>query len=92
MLVRTNGNLQVKCIPWLPFTPASAKSLDLVPISHAMSFPVVTLPERVPLRVLRGVLRTTRHNGFPVVQATAAGQVLSCLNFMDTAATCVLAL
>ena len=53
----------------------SGCSLDLVPISCAMASPVVTLPERVRIAVLRDILRSNRHNGFPIVRETAAGQV-----------------
>ena len=68
--------LQVKCVPWLPSEPTAKKALDLVPVHCAMSAPVVTLREEMRIEDMRQVLREARHNGFPVVRDTAAGQVL----------------
>ena len=63
-------------MPWLPSEPTAKKALDLVPVHCAMSAPVVTLREEMRIEDMRQVLRQTRHNGFPVVRDTAAGQVL----------------
>lgn len=71
---------QVKCVPWLPSEPTAKKALDLVPVHCAMSAPVVTLREEMRIEDMRQVLRQTRHNGFPVVRDTAAGQVLPALS------------
>ena len=60
--------LEIKCIPFLPKEPPSDVSLDLVEVRHVMASPVVTLEERMRLGELRDVLRSTRHNGFPVVR------------------------
>ncbi len=62
-------------MPWLPSEPTAKKALDLVPVHCAMSAPVVTLREEMRIEDMRQVLRQTRHNGFPVVRDTAAGQV-----------------
>lgn len=72
----------MKCVPWLPSEPTAKKALDLVPVHCAMSAPVVTLREEMRIEDMTRVLRETRHNGFPVVRDTAAGQVCpapSCL-------------
>ena len=34
-----HGLLEVKCVPWLPFAPASSRSLDLIPIQQASPKP-----------------------------------------------------
>lgn len=60
--------LEIKCIPFLPKTPPSDVSLDLVEVRHVMASPVVTLHEQMRLGELRDILRSTRHNGFPVVR------------------------
>jgi len=65
-------------VPWLPSVPTAKKSLDLVPVHCAMSAPVVMLREEMCIEDMRQILRRTRHNGFPVVRDTAAGQVRSC--------------
>ena len=70
-----HGLLEVKCIPWLPFSPESYKSLDLIPTLQAMTAPVVILAEKCKITELRDVLQTTSHNGFPVVRPTQIGQV-----------------
>lgn len=70
-----HGLLEVKCVPWLPASPVSYKSLDLVPVSQAMASPVTVLHEKVSYAEIRTVLRASDHNGFPVVHATAIGQV-----------------
>ena len=62
-------------MPWLPSEPTAKKALDLVPVHCAMSAPVVTLREEMRIEDMRQVLREARHNGFPVVRDTAAGQV-----------------
>ena len=69
--------MQVKCVPWLPSEPTAKKALDLVPVHAAMSAPVVTLREEMRIEDMRQILRHCRHNGFPVVRETAAGQVRS---------------
>lgn len=66
---------QVKCVPWLPSVPWAKRSLDLVPVRAAMAAPVVTLREQMRLDDVRQVLRDSRHNGFPVVRDSPAGQV-----------------
>ena len=76
---------QVKCVPWLPSEPTAKKALDLVPVHCAMSAPVVTLREEMRIEDMTQALRETRHNGFPVVRDTVAGQVrpapaLACLH------------
>lgn len=73
-----HGLLEVKCIPWLPSAPTAAMSLDLFPVARAMAAPVVSLPERVDLKVLRNILRDTNHNGFPIVRSTPVGRVSRC--------------
>jgi hypothetical protein len=65
---------QVKCVPWLPPEPSARRPLDLVPVRFAMAAPPVTLGERMRVEALRGILRDTRHSGFPVVRTTPAGQ------------------
>lgn len=70
-----HGLLDVKCVPFLPKTPHSAISLDLVEVRYVMHFPVVTLREQMRLGDVRDVLRRTRHNGFPVVRDTPEGGV-----------------
>ena len=70
-----HGLLEVKCVPWLPSVPISYKSLDLVPVTHAMAAPVVVLHEKVSYAEIRSALRGTEHNGFPIVHATPIGQV-----------------
>ena len=70
-----HGLLEVKCVPWLPPEPSARRALDLVPVRYAMASPAVTLHERMGVEALRGILRDTRHSGFPVVRATPAGQV-----------------
>ncbi|KAK9840815.1 hypothetical protein WJX81_006821 [Elliptochloris bilobata] len=70
-----HGLLEVKCVPWLPPEPSARRPLDLVPVRYAMAAPAVTLNERMAVEALRGILRDTRHSGFPVVRATPAGQV-----------------
>ena len=67
--------LQVKCVPWLPSMPWAKRSLDLVPVRAAMAAPAVTLREHMRLEDVRQVLRDSRHNGFPVVRDSPAGQV-----------------
>ena len=62
-------------MPWLPSEPTAKKALDLVPVHAAMSAPVVTLREEMRIEHMRQILRRCRHNGFPVVRETAAGQV-----------------
>ena len=62
-------------MPWLPSEPTAKKALDLVPVHAAMSAPVVTLREEMRIEDMRQILRRCRHNGFPVVRETAAGQV-----------------
>ncbi len=64
-------------MPWLPSEPTAKKALDLVPVHAAMSAPVVTLREEMRIEDMRQILRRCRHNGFPVVRETAAGQVRS---------------
>ena len=70
-----HGLLEVKCIPWLPFSPESHKSLDLIPIMQAMTYPVVMLSEKSKISELRQIVQNTKHNGFPVVKSTQFGQV-----------------
>lgn len=72
-----HGLLEVKCIPWLPDSPESHKSLDLVAVSQAMSSPVVTVSENAKVSDLRHILQETKHNGFPVVKSTEIGEVLT---------------
>ncbi len=62
-------------MPWLPSEPSSRRPLDLVPVRYAMAAPAVTLGERMGVEALRGILRDTKHSGFPVVRSTPAGQV-----------------
>lgn len=76
-MLTTNTCVQVKCVPWLPSEPTAKKALDLVPVHAAMSAPVVTLQEDMRIEDMRQILRSSRHNGFPVVRDTAAGQVNS---------------
>ena len=38
-----HGQLEVKCVPWLPEEPAAGLDLDLLPVSAVMRTPVVTL-------------------------------------------------
>jgi hypothetical protein len=52
-----------------------SRDLDLVPIGQAMVSPVAVLPEQPSLEEVRRMVRDTRHNGFPIVKATPAGQV-----------------
>jgi hypothetical protein len=40
-----------------------------------MVSPVAVLPEQPSLEEVRRMVRDTRHNGFPIVKATPAGQV-----------------
>ncbi len=61
-------------MPWLPPEPSARRPLDLVPVRFAMAAPPVTLGERMRVEALRGILRDTRHSGFPVVRTTPAGQ------------------
>ncbi len=65
----------MKCVPWLASEAGACRPLDLVPTSAAMTAPVVTATERMRLDTIRSLLRDTRHNGFPVVRDTPAGQV-----------------
>ena len=74
-LLCISWKLQVKCVPWLPSEPSSRRPLDLVPVRYAMAAPAVTLGERMGVEALRGILRDTKHSGFPVVRSTPAGQV-----------------
>ena len=66
-----HGLLEVKCVPFLPKEPLSDLSLDLLEVRYVMAAPVVTLRERMKLGEVRDVLRSTRHNGFPVVRPIA---------------------
>ena len=68
-----HGLLEVKCVPFLPREPVSDVSLDLLEVRYVMAAPVVTLRERMRLGEVRDVLRSTRHNGFPVVRAVPEG-------------------
>lgn len=63
-----HGLLEVKCVPFLPKEPATDISMDLLEVRYIMAAPVVTLRERMRLGDVRDVLRSTRHNGFPVVR------------------------
>ena len=62
-----HGLLEVKCIPFLPKEPNTSSSLELLEVRHVMAHPVLTLHERMVLRDIRDVLRSTTHNGFPIV-------------------------
>ncbi len=42
-----HGLLEVKCVPFLAPEPISMYSLDLIPVSHVMRSPVVTLREKM---------------------------------------------
>ena len=63
-----HGLLEVKCVPFLPKEPVSDVSLDLLDVRYVMAAPVVTLREYMRLGEVRDVLRSTRHNGFPIVR------------------------
>ena len=69
-----HGLLEVKCVPFLPREPVADMSLDLLEVRYVMAAPVVTLHEHMRLGEVRDVLRSTRHNGFPVVRPVAAGE------------------
>lgn len=62
-----HGLLEVKCVPFLPKEPHVDVSLELMEVRHVMATPVVTLHEKMVLGDIRDVLRSTKHNGFPVV-------------------------
>lgn len=62
-----HGLLEVKCVPFLPKEATTSSSLELLEVRHVMAKPVVTLFERMKLGDLRDVLRSTNHNGFPIV-------------------------
>lgn len=62
-----HGLLAVKCVPFLPKEPATSSSLELLEVRHVMAKPVVTLHERMMLRDILDVLKSTKHNGFPIV-------------------------
>ena len=70
-----HGLLEIKCIPFLNPEPMVSKHLDLLPVARVMASPVVTLCERDRLGTVWEALRHTNHNGFPVVRASAHGQV-----------------
>lgn len=64
-----HGLLEVKCVPFLPKElPSADVSLDLLEVRYVMAAPVVTLREKMRLGEVRDVLRSTRHNGFPVIR------------------------
>jgi len=62
-----HGLLEVKCVPFLPKEATTSSSLELLEVRHVMAKPVVTLYERMKLGDIRDVLRSTNHNGFPIV-------------------------
>lgn len=62
-----HGLLEVKCVPFLPKEPVASLSLELLEARHVMASPVVTVHQRMKLGEIRDVLRSTRHNGFPVI-------------------------
>jgi chloride channel 7 len=67
-----HGLLEVKCVPFLPKElPIADVSLDLLEVRYVMAAPVVTLREKMRLGEVRDVLRSTRHNGFPVVRPSS---------------------
>lgn len=63
-----HGLLEVKCVPFLPKEPNTDISLELLEVRHVMSTPVITLHEKMRLGDIREVLKSTSHNGFPVVR------------------------
>ncbi|KAL4529321.1 hypothetical protein Ndes2526A_g04115 [Nannochloris sp. 'desiccata'] len=70
-----HGLLEVKCVPFLPKElPITDVSLDLLEVRYVMAAPVVTLREKMRLGEVRDVLRSTRHNGFPVVRPVLVHQ------------------
>lgn len=71
-----HGLLEVKCVPFLPKEPVSDVSLDLLEVRYVMAAPVVTLREHMRLGEVRDVLRSTRHNGFPVVRAVLGNDLV----------------
>ena len=69
-----HGLLEVKCVPFLPKElPSADVSLDLLEVRYVMAAPVVTLREKMRLGEVRDVLRSTRHNGFPVIRPVLGG-------------------
>ncbi|KAK9853352.1 hypothetical protein WJX84_009701 [Apatococcus fuscideae] len=78
-----HGLLEIKCIPFLNPEPMASKHLDLLPVARVMASPVVTLCERDRLGTVWEALRHTNHNGFPVVRASAHGQVFAGLVTRD---------
>lgn len=62
-----HGLLAVKCVPFLPKEPVTSSSLELLEVRHVMAKPVVTLHEKMVLRDILDVLKSTTHNGFPIV-------------------------
>ena len=61
--------LEVKCVPFLD--PAiNLPKVTCFTASDVMAAPPVTIPRRVQVRKLVEILKTTRHNGFPVVVPT----------------------
>jgi chloride channel 7 len=64
-----HGLMEIKCIPFLPKEPSTRSSLELIEVRHVMAKPVVTLKERMRLRDVREIIKSTRHNGFPIIRS-----------------------
>jgi hypothetical protein len=62
-------------MPFLPPEPHSHVDLDLATVRLVMADPVQTVRRVIKLSEVDNILRSTSHNGFPVVQPAAEGLV-----------------
>ena len=69
-------NIHLKGIPLLAWEPPP--SVEPIYASEVMASPVVTFKSVETVANIVHVLKTTTHNGFPVVDCTESGDVSTC--------------